>query len=402
MVKIKHTRSKTDGGYEIRITMGRDIHGKQIVRSTMWYPNPEQRNNKQIAEALQEAVVLFRMECKSKRFTDNTIKFEALAEEWLNGAKSSLSPITFDTYRRIAPRIYKEFGYMQIGEITARQIQFFIDSLMTNGRSKQKSKVAGKPLSRKRKQLHLGFISNVFKRALRFDMVDRNPCSQVELPTERKKRKEIYTIEEMGQILVALESTDNIVLRMLINLMAHTGVRRGELLGLEWRDVDLDYGSITIRQAVKYTKSIGTHVGETKTEESQRTIAGLPKHIVDMLCNYKSWQNEQKLQLANKWINTGYDMVFSSWNGNLLCPTLPYKWFKDFCICNGFRFCDLHSLRHLAASTLLQAGVDIVTVSRLLGHTSVSTTLNCYGHRNTASRNCEILSNAYRQASQTI
>jgi integrase len=121
---------------------------------------------------------------------------------------------------------------MHIGDITARQIQFFIDSLTTSGKSSQRSKAAGKPLSRKRKQLHLGFISNVFKRALRFDMVGKNPCTLVELPTERKKQKEIYTIEEMGQILTALETAKPIV-RLLINLAAHTGLRRGELIGLE-------------------------------------------------------------------------------------------------------------------------------------------------------------------------
>jgi len=287
---------------------------------------------------------------------------------------------------------------LYIGEITARQIQFFIDSLTTNGRSKQKSKVAGKPLSRKRKQLHLGFISNVFKRALRFDMVERNPCNLVELPTERKKTKDIYTIEEMGQILTALETADNPILRILIYLAAHTGVRRGELIAIEWRDVSFDDSSITVRQAVKYAKSKGTHVGETKTEESRRVINGIPQNIMEMLKEHKEWQGKQREQLGSKWVDTGYDMVFTAWDGDLLCPTLPYKWFRKFCDKNKFRFCDLHSLRHLAASTLLQEGVDIVTVSRLLGHTQVSTTLNVYGHQKPKNRNCEILSDAYRKA----
>jgi len=397
-IKVKYARPK-NGGYEIRVSVGIDIHGKQIIRSKTWTPDTEKlKTEKQIAEALEEEVVLFRMECKKfGQTSDEKIKFETLAEEWLAGAQSSLSPITCDIYRKMAPRIYNEFGYMHIKEITARQIQFFIDNLKTNGKSKQRSKTAGKPLSRKRKQLHLGFISNVFKRALRFDMVERNPCSLVELPKERKSQKDIYTIEEMGQILAALETADKPDLRLFINLAAHTALRRGELIAIEWRDVNFDEASVSIRQAVKYTKATGKYVGDTKTEESRRVIDGLPQHVMEMLRERKESQAKQREQLGNKWVDTGYDMVFTAWDGDLLCPSQPYNWFAKFCKKNGFRFCDLHSLRHLAASTLLQEGVDIVTVSRLLGHTQVSTTLNVYGHQKPKNRNCEILSDAYRR-----
>jgi hypothetical protein len=79
----------------------------------MWFPVPQKhKTDKQISEASEEAVIMFRMECKNKTNIDSTVKFEALAEEWLTGAKSSLSPLTYDTYRQIAPRIYKELGYM--------------------------------------------------------------------------------------------------------------------------------------------------------------------------------------------------------------------------------------------------------------------------------------------------
>jgi len=115
MIKVKCARPKNDG-FEIRIGVGCDIHGKQIMRSKMWVPDEKLKTDRQIKEALEEAVVKFRMEFKKfSQTADDKVKFETLAEEWLAGANSSLSPITYDTYRQIAPRIYKEFGYCTSG-----------------------------------------------------------------------------------------------------------------------------------------------------------------------------------------------------------------------------------------------------------------------------------------------
>jgi len=99
---------------------------------------------------------------------------------------------------------------------------------------------------------------------------------------------------------------------------------------------------------------------------------------MEMLKDYKALQDAEHEKLGDQWEESG--RIFTNWCGKPLCTTLPYKWFKQFCDKNGFRFCDIHSMRHFHASLLIFNGVDVVAVSNDLGHTSVATTSNVYLH----------------------
>jgi integrase len=262
---------------------------------------------------------------------------------------------------------------------------------------KQKKKVAGEPLSNKRKSLYKAFISNTYNYGIRYEMTDRNPCIGIKLPKQKKRKiKDIYTPDEATEILKALENARP-ELRMAIHILVQTGARRGEGLGFEWRDVNYEKSTMSIRQAVKINRELGgTHVGDTKTAESV-DIVGVPPYLLDMLKKHKKWQDKQREMLGNKWVDTGYDMIITAWNGALLCPSLPYKWFKDFCKENDFRFCDMHSLRHFGASVLFDRGAPLDNIRRFLRHTSLETTIKYiqrFDDTDTATRNSQILAGA--------
>jgi hypothetical protein len=167
------------GGYKIRITIGYKADGKAIERTTTWYPDPTiHKTPKQIDRALKETVVSFRKSFE-KETPDEKPKhiFKDIAEEWLDSARvnGELSNNSLYEYYKVSEKIYKEIGHLSFEDITVHQIQKFIDGLITSGKSTQKSKVAGIPLSHKSKSRHKNFISGTYKYAIRCKMTDDNP-----------------------------------------------------------------------------------------------------------------------------------------------------------------------------------------------------------------------------------
>lgn len=143
-------------------------------------------------------------------------------------------------------------------------------------------------------------------------------------------------------------------------------MRRSELMGLEWRDIDFDTGVIRIRRVSNYTSATGRYTDTTKTKGSNRCIV-VPQFMVDILREYRNESN--------------FDRVFTQKNGGEpMHSNTPYTWLKRFCKSNGLQFLGIHKFRHLYASILINAGLDVATVSKCLGHSQISTTLNIYAH----------------------
>ena len=145
--------------------------------------------------------------------------------------------------------MYPAIGHLRLDKITSRDIQKFVNYLIT----KEKNMNNGKRLSRKTVVHHLSFISDVFSYAVKMDMLSENPCRKVSVPKGEKKEKEIYTIEEVHKLFMLLE-TAPLKYRAFFTLAIYSGFRRGELLGLEWKDIDWDNNIIRVRRTSDYTK----------------------------------------------------------------------------------------------------------------------------------------------------
>lgn len=239
------------------------------------------------------------------------------------------------------------------------RIQNFVNDPALNG----KNIVTGAPLSEKTVIHHLTFISDVFNYAVRLGRIKENPCRRVVCPKNKPKEKEIYTVEEVKSILSLLE-TEKFEYRMFFTLAIFSGFRWGELLGLEWKDVDWDNNIIAVRRTANYTSVSGNFTDTTKTKKSQRSIRFAPE-IIELLRQYKTYQDENRAGIGSKWIDT--DRIFTRRNGESMRTHTPYGWRKKFTAKNGLRFCAIHSLRHFHASFLIDSGVDLTTVSRELG-----------------------------------
>lgn len=375
---------KRGNSYQIRVGVGYKPDGTQISRSMTWTP-AQGMSERQIEKELNRQAVIFEEECRS-RSAGGMVKFEIFAEEWFSEyAKSNLRNTTFNFLYHQRLRVYRAIGDTSMEKITVRQLQEFINSLSKDGANE----VNGKPLSPKTVRHVLSLVSDIFAYAVRMGIVRENPCVRVVLPKLVRKEKKIYTVEETVRLMELLRK-EPVKYRAFFFLLIYSGCRRGELLGLEWRDVDFANCLISIRRTSCYTPDRGTYTDTTKTEQSKRTLK-LPQEVMDILCELREFQLRQADIFGDKWVESG--RLFTKETGEPQHPNTSYHWLEKFCARNGLPFYGLHSFRHLFASLLVSNGVDIVTVSGVLGHSAVSTTSNIY---------CHMLEDARVRASDTV
>ena len=252
-------RKRKSGTYEIKVSCGYDINGKQIIQYKHWKPD-DGMTKKQIEKEVNRQAVLFEEECKKGKITAS-IKFQNFAEQWFEEyASINLRPTSYERMRQTTQRVYPALGHMKLDKITARHIQSFISDLYRNGKNQRN----GKPLSRKTVVHHLNFISDIFSYAVQMDMLSDNPCRRVRVPKGESQEKEIYTIQEIEQIFKTLEN-EPLKYRLYIMLAVYSGFRRSEMLGLEWKDIDFTNNIITVKRTSQYTKAKGIYTDTTKT-----------------------------------------------------------------------------------------------------------------------------------------
>ncbi|MCM1164971.1 MAG: site-specific integrase [Lachnospiraceae bacterium] len=378
------TIQKRGGSYSIRVSCGYDTQGKQVIQSKTWTPEPGM-TERQIQKELERQKILFEEECK-KGFQSRAVKFEAFCEEWFaEYAEANLRNSTYTYLYHQRLRINKAIGHLRMDKITTRQIQAFINSLLKDGANE----INGKPLSPKSARHNLNLISDVFNFAVKMGVVSDNPCKNVTVPKNQAKEKEIYTPAEVNRFLTLLRD-EPLKYRTFFNLAVYSGFRRGESLGLEWKDVDFENNIISVRRTSCYVSDRGIYTDTTKTRLSQRTLK-FPQEIMDLLKQLREEQNAEALKQGDHWVET--DRLFTKNNGEPQHPNTTYTWLERFCKKNDLPFHGLHSFQHLFCSMLVNQGVDIVTVSGALGHSNVATTSTIY---------CHILENSRAKVSEAI
>ena len=365
------TIRKRGDTYQIRVSLGYDKNGNHKEQAMTWRPDAGM-TERQIQKELNRQAVMFEEACMHG-YKAKAVKFEELAEEWFEEyAKLNLRSTTYERMKQLTHRIYPAIGHLRIDKISPRQLQGFVNSLTKEGANEK----TGKPLAPKTIRHNLSFISDVFSYAVKMGVVADNPCTKVTIPKGEVKEKQIYTPAEVERFLTLLNN-EPLKYRTFFNLMIYSGFIRGEMLGLEWKDVNFETNVISVRRTSNYTAKKGVYTDTTKTKKSQRSLK-FPQEIMDMLKEYKAEQDEQALKYGDKWVET--DRLYTKWNGEPMQNGTPYFWLNEFCEKHGLPFYGIHSFRHLFASLLVNQGVDIVTVSGALGHSCVGTTSNIYCH----------------------
>src|SRR5262249_15097033 len=195
--------------------------------------------------------------------------------------------------------------------------------------------------------------------------VDRAVAPHVEAPVLRA--------EEIPVMLAGLRGA----LRSIAIVALGTGMRRGELCALRWQDVDLERGVLEVKQSLEQTKA-GLRFKPPKSARGRRTISLSPS-VIEVLKEHRRHQLEMRMKLGQG-KPPGDALVFARWDGQPRTPNVLTDKFSNAMSAIGLPHATLHTLRHTHASMLIRSGMDIVTISRRLGHSSATITLGVYGH----------------------
>ena len=369
--------SKRGNSYRIKVSCGYDAKGKQVSQYLTWKPEPGM-TKKQIEREVQRQAVLFEEECAGGNKV-SAIKLEDFAKQWFKEyAYIRLKAGTIAGYENMTPRIYKALGHIRMDKLTPHHIQKFIVELTECERFDTPKKNGGK-LSTKTIKLYKSFISTVCDYAVKMQVIKENPCKNVTIPKVVTPEKDYYSIEEAQRLLELFEQEpdENYMFVCFYTVAIYTGFRLGELLGLEWKDVDFDNNVLSVKRTSLYTKEKGIYTDTPKTATSIRSLK-VPQGVMDCLSKWQDLQDAQREKLGTQWIET--DRIFTKWNGDYLCRAAPAHFFHKFCNRTGMRYVSCHSMRHLNASLLVNAGVDVKTVQSCLGHSTPTTTLQIYLH----------------------
>ena len=368
VIVVGNIEKRGENSYRLRVSWGYTGDGKRII-----YKKTVETKNKTEAE---KELALFIAEIETgQALSAKKLRFRDYSEFWINNyAIPNLSPKTYERYRSmLKSRILPYLGNMYLDKIQPMQLIYLYQELSncTYTRKNTKHKLSSKTILEHHRLLH-----SMFQQAVYWQMIAYNPASRVRPPKSQKPSINFYDDTQTVALIKALEG-EELKFRVIILLTVFTGLRRGEVLGLEWQDVDFDNSSITVRQASQYVSSIGIYTKDPKTETSKRVIS-IPDNITKLLEQFKSKQLESKLKAGNKWIDT--NRLFVQWNGSPMHPDTITKWFKSFLERKNLSPITFHGLRHTHATLLISQGLDVRTVSNRLGHAQTSTTLNIYAH----------------------
>lgn len=234
----------------------------------------------------------------------------------------------------------------------------------------------GKYLSEKTIRNHMGIISAILSTAVKWNVIKDNPMQRIDMKKAEKPQPKYYDDRKVALMLNAL-MFEPLVLTTMVYLSIDIGLRRGELTGLTWEDVDFETSQISINKQRHYVVGYGTIKDKPKTNAAVRTVT-TSKTVMNLLKQYRNQQIEQRLKLGSAWKNEPYIFVLE--DGTPINANQPYIWFVKFLERHNLPKITFHQLRHTNASLLISSGEDIVTVSGRLGHADKNITLNTYSH----------------------
>ena len=371
--------SRSNGTYLIRVSCVLDSNGKQISRSKTFKPSKPNLPYTKLNRELEAFVATFEQEVAEegpmRNVRPDKITFADFCTQYLEIKKNSLSPNTYNFYSKvIEEELMPMFARLKMKDLRTYHIQQFIQYLANDKKrlDGHEGKIAASTVKRYATVLR-SIVGMAYK--LEYIEEDIGRSRRLEFPKEDTKEVEVFTLEEVENILNALEC-EPWHIRAVIEVALFTGCRRGEIVGLKWADIDFENQRISVKRSIYKLSDGKAREKEPKSKTSIRTIS-IPERLCKTLTEYRLQQNRHIAYLGDGWKNLDY--VFTEEDGYVMNPQTPTKQFDHFLKRHGIRHLKFHGLRHTSATMLLANGCDIKTVSARLGHADITTT-NIYVH----------------------
>ena len=354
-------RQRKDGTWEGRYTVGRDPGtGKQIQKSVYAKTQKEVRQLlQQKTTAIDEGSYIEPAKMTVGRWLD----------AWLVEYTGDVKPYTKRAYTtNIKNHIIPAIGALQLEKLTPLQVQKFYNECMREPKSLKPKTV---------KNIH-GVLHSALKQAVMNGLLRSNPTESCTIP--RIERMEIKPFDDVAEksFLKAIEG-DKYERLFIVDL--YTGMRKGEILGLRWSDIDFDQGTITIARQLQVEPFKGGRYYLAPLKNDKERIITPAPYVMQILRDQRRHQNEARLLAGSAW-NEGDipGLVFTNEIGKHLCHQTIGTRYKKLVKSAGLPDARFHDMRHSYAVAAIRAGDDIKTVQSNLGHHSAAFTLDTYAH----------------------
>lgn len=327
---------------------------------------PIKGNNKREAkQRVEEIRQAYKEKIKVQKIeTNQNLTFDQYIAEWLEGQKNFLKPTTYYGYEIVLnTHIIPYFRELKIllSDLTPKDIQTYYNYKLKQG------------LSANTIKHHHANIRKALQSALKMNMIPYNMADRTDLPKIVKYKPKIY---DERQLTLLLEKVKNTPIESVVVICCHLGLRRGEVCGMRWIDVDFENRIIHI----KHTRTIAkTEIVQdsAKTDSSETTLP-ISDSLYEYLVALKQQQNEDKIFFGGAYKDSGYVCRWD--NGEELRVSYASHAFNDLLRKNDLPHIRLHDLRHSVATNLLNNGVDIKIIQEYLRHSTIATTANYYLH----------------------
>lgn len=366
-----------NGSWRLTISDGYAPDGSKIRFQKTIKVDPNKTINAQRREAEKQAALIEADFRRKLLLTGKRITIAQLAEEYLTDRtqRRGLKERTIKQYRDIIDgRIVPELGKKAVQDLTARDINTFyrkLQEIPALTKRSRNGKLSGTTQRQYHTQLHA-----MLAYAIKMGYIAVNPADQVDPPHKDTQETQWLEMEDAARLLLALDDLKDPQWRLFFYMSIYTGMRPGELIGLNWTDIKGNV--LRVSAGCVHIKGQGTkRTDSPKTAKGVRNIV-LPVPIMERLNAHRKAQLEYRLPFGAHWPEP--DAVFTTDEGKRLCISTPTHKFQKIIRQYNLKKITLYGLRHTAASTMIAGGISARDVAAQLGHAQASTTMNIYAH----------------------
>lgn len=400
-----------NGSYRITVSCGVDIYGRKIRERTTFTPEPGLTPKKR-QKAVEEFAAEFERKVQNGYAMDGRkTTLKEFSDRWFaEYAPQKLQAGTIEKYRAEMEKVLPSLGHLKLTELRPHNLNALFSAMAKDG-ARRDGKGGG--YSRATIAKTQNVLSSILRTAVDWELIERNPLDKVRLQGEPTAEKlKFFTAEQTAQFLEFIERpytaktkghqrTDDTgeeyrvqdyvrtmkvpeQIRVLFLLAIYAGLRKGELLALEFSDIDFDSDTITVSKAV--TVAEGKQIVKQPKTKNSRRVVTIPHFLTLRIKALHRDRLRYRLSLGDYW--KGGNWLFIQMDGKQMCYSTPYSAFHDVLVRHNetvkpekvLPLIPFHGLRHTSATLLIASKQDVRTVSSRLGHAQASTTMNIYAH----------------------